>query len=456
MLGVLAFYWVLRELKQSRSLAVALPLVFGMLPHYSTDRFWYAASQANLSMLLYFCSLWCDLRTLETSRGVFWRWRALGFIALVASCLAYEVFMPLFLLNPLIVAYRVRQTHSLRELGRSLNRGGGATLVGGNLLGLLLVASFKKLVSQRADALGFPGVVWFVKQSIQGALILTYGDYGVGLPETLWRIGRSRPAPMVLCLSGVVTLLVVWYLRRTSLISDVTCLSGSKMCMLVGGGLSVSGLAYGYLYGINFRGTTGINNRVVIGAALGVACSLVGWMGWCSSFVRNVQARARMFCILIGIACGLGCLINNFISTFWVAAFCQQRNILEDIRQNVPALPARATLLLDGFCSYVGPGIVFETFWDVSGALQILYKDRNLHGDVLKPTARITNDGIVTFIYAEKLHYSYSDLWVYNVRLETAHQLIDADTAERYFASAKKDCELRCPQGAEGYGAEVF
>ena len=51
------FYLTLREIWMRRLLVLALPLVYLLLPHYSTDRFWIAAHQANLSMVFYFLSL---------------------------------------------------------------------------------------------------------------------------------------------------------------------------------------------------------------------------------------------------------------------------------------------------------------------------------------------------------------------------------------------------------------
>ena len=40
----LLFYLILRELGQSRLLALSIPMIYALLPHYSTDRLWYAAN----------------------------------------------------------------------------------------------------------------------------------------------------------------------------------------------------------------------------------------------------------------------------------------------------------------------------------------------------------------------------------------------------------------------------
>src|SRR5688572_30686479 len=53
---------VLRQLAIWRPLALALPIVFALLPHYSADRYWFAAFGYVLSMALFFLSLYADLR----------------------------------------------------------------------------------------------------------------------------------------------------------------------------------------------------------------------------------------------------------------------------------------------------------------------------------------------------------------------------------------------------------
>src|SRR5512144_2532155 len=68
--GAVLCYLVCRELGIWRHLALAVALVFSVLPHYSTDRLWVATIQVTLSMTLYLLSLHADLRaTRSTSTG---------------------------------------------------------------------------------------------------------------------------------------------------------------------------------------------------------------------------------------------------------------------------------------------------------------------------------------------------------------------------------------------------
>ena len=68
-LGLCAFYIALRSLTERRLMSLATTVIYGLLPHYSTDRFWYATFNANVSMVFYFLSLYCDVSLLTFRRS---------------------------------------------------------------------------------------------------------------------------------------------------------------------------------------------------------------------------------------------------------------------------------------------------------------------------------------------------------------------------------------------------
>ena len=98
---------VLRQLAIWRPLALALPIVFALLPHYSADRYWFAAFGYVLSMALFFLSLYADLRGADSVSNTL-KWKLLALTALMASALNYEVAIPLFLLSTPLIALRYR------------------------------------------------------------------------------------------------------------------------------------------------------------------------------------------------------------------------------------------------------------------------------------------------------------------------------------------------------------
>ncbi len=147
--AVLLFYLALRELRLPRLVVLTVPLVYGLLPHYSTDRFWVAAFQANLSMALYFASLYADLRALRTVCARRWSWKLLGLTCLLGSAFAYEVTMPLFLLNAAAIWLHTQRLH-IPDLSDWRERTSVAAMLGSNLVMLLLAVCYKAATADRA------------------------------------------------------------------------------------------------------------------------------------------------------------------------------------------------------------------------------------------------------------------------------------------------------------------
>lgn len=458
--GVVLFYLVLRELNQGRVLTLTVPLVYGLLPHYSTDRFWYSAFMVSLSMALYFLSLYADLRMLRT-RGIhIWSWKLLSILSLLGSTLSYDVFLPLFLLNPLLLWYRARQLYGSTPR-KQLIQANWAVLFGSNLFILMLVVVFKALTASRLSRLEpISHSVWFAKL-IAKALIVSYGDYGLGLPSVTLKLLRNYPNWAVIALGGILSLLIFGYVYLAVNQSKDDVTDRFSLIKLVGWGLVVFGLGYAiFLTNRNALITpTGINNRINLASAVGVALSLVGGIGWTSTFVPSNQLRKRCFCILIALLCTSGFVINNTLASFWIDSYRQQQEILTDIRQRFPTLPAETALILDGVCPYAGPAVVFESSWDLAGALILFYRDRSLHADVVTPNLKIEEHGLATIMYsgANYTHHPYSQkLFVYHFGRKTTHHLTDAQTARGYFQTFNPDYSNGCPPGREGFGVPVF
>src|SRR6266571_2120994 len=107
--AVLLLYLVLRELRQPRLVGVAVPLVYAMLPHYATNRFWAAAFQANTSTAFYALGLYAGLRALRSCPAAVVGWLAVASLAILGSLFAYEVVAPLFVLNLGLIWYAWRK-----------------------------------------------------------------------------------------------------------------------------------------------------------------------------------------------------------------------------------------------------------------------------------------------------------------------------------------------------------
>jgi hypothetical protein len=453
--AVLLFHHALRALGISRAIAVVVPLVFAVLPHYSTDRVWIAAFQANVSICLYFLSLYADVRFVNPPGARRWLWKALGTIALIGSVLAYEVTGALFLVNVVVLWYRARALRHETAPPRSVPT---TLALASNVLVLALTIGYKLTTTERASMAG--GYLARVLRIVREALPVHLGEYGLALPAKVAVVLRDYPDVSVLLASVLVGLLVWMYLLRA--VRPATPRLDRRLIwlavILAGGVLFWAGYGVALTtWEIGFH-TTGSNNRTAIGAAIGVAWMFVGAIGWVSSWLPSERLRWLGFATLVALLAASSTLLTGTVGGFWVSAARQQESVIAAIQRRFPKLPPNTVLLVDGFCPWEGPAVVFGTSWDVSGMLHLRYDDRSLEGDVVKPNTELTADGVRTMLFDDVIHvYPYGDrLVVYHVGLDRAFPLGSIDAARRYFEDIGTPRRPACPPWTDGDGVPVF
>jgi hypothetical protein len=472
---VVLFHLVLRRLNFARSVAVAVPLVFGLLPHYSTDRFWIAAFQANAAVLLYFVSLYADLRFVQRSRpardAAAWAWKLLGAVALVASVLAYEVTAVLFLVN-VVVLLRVSSSGAR---GAWLPRAWPAALtVGTNVLLLGWAVGYKLTATQRAGVSG--GLRFRLLRVFTEAAPVHFVEQGIALPLKAARALALAPSPWVLLVSltiGIAVSFRIWRMMPRDAATDVTPtrapIPGEAMWLgsrlgswpgfvIVGFALFCAG--YGmtvFTWEIGFH-ATGANNRTAIGATLGTAWVFVGVIGWVAAATGSVRFRALLFAGGIGLVAATGTLLTNTIASFWVHAAREQDTVVGALLRHVPAPAERTVILLDGVCPFHGPAPIFVTSWDVTGMLHRVYGDRSVRGDVLKPTSELLPDGVRTILFDDVINvYGYGErLIAFHVETGVATVLRDRQTADDYMMGASAPARPQCAPHTDGDGAAIY
>jgi hypothetical protein len=99
---------------------------------------------------------------------------------------------------------------------------------------------------------------------------------------------------------------------------------------------------------------------------------------------------------------------------------------------------------------------VFESSWDLQGALRLFYRDSTLRADVVSPDLRVEQDGLHTVIYGEDSKYPYERLIVFNEPDRAAYPIPDEVTARSYFAQHSDVRDGGCPPGRAGHGVQVF
>jgi hypothetical protein len=99
---------------------------------------------------------------------------------------------------------------------------------------------------------------------------------------------------------------------------------------------------------------------------------------------------------------------------------------------------------------------VFESRWDLAGALQVLYRDPTLQADVVvySPDDRfsITDDGLVVRLYGRSYFYRYGPkLLLFDDRRRTTLPLIDSSVARAHLVAP-----LECEPAEEGRGTVIL
>jgi len=443
--GIL-LYLVLREFRQDRLNALAISFVYLLLPHYSTDRFWIAAHQATFSISFYLLSLYADLRALRAYPEHWMRWKLLSFAGLILSGLSYEVALPLFVLSPLLVWFGSPHA-SQNGLDVSSKRIKFASLFAANLLALLLIVGFKALVTVRTNV--ETDLVTHLIYLVTGALRVNFATYGAGLPYIVSWILFHEPNWILVAVSVLLGLFTFRYLYGINEQPEHQWSGKKNGWLLTLFGLLVFGLGY-VIFAFNsdlWFTSTSLGNRTAIAAAIGVAISFIGLAAWLSSLLPERWTRIA-FCLSVALLGSSGFLIVNTLASFWLTAYQGQQEVLNKMRENVPALPAGSTLILDGVCLEHGGAYLFTGKRDLASALWIAYRDPSLRATVLASSPDVGEQGLSIFTYRSKDFYPYGkDLLIYNAAHEKLSPLTTADRAQQYFESSGFVPEQECPPG---------
>jgi hypothetical protein len=458
-------YLVLRRLQPSRGVALSVALIYVVLPDYSTDRFWYAAFAAPLSIVFYLLSLLADLHARRGRALVLRRLGALA--ALLVSVLLYEAALPFFFVNPLIVWWAHRRKTDVLVF-RNKAHGTFFWFAGVNWTVLAAVAVYKAKTSPRLHAPhGLAALAWSIVQNLfrpgftdgdyglnlRAAFNAHFGDYLLRLPATIWTLHHTHPLawlPLAAIAFGAVV-----FLYARSMAVDFSARHAGVL-VLVGGVAFLLGYSM-FLTNKAIQITpTGIGNRTSIAAALGVACAAAGMFGLMACALTRPRARSAAFAALLGAYAAAGFFVISTLSSFWIDAYAIELAVLNDVETHVGTPAPRTTLLLGGICSYNGPAIVFESDWDLSGALRLHYADRTISADVLRPGFyEATDSGIATILYEGEDDYDYSaDLKLYDFGRKTTDALTDKTSALKALRGGLIDAT--CPRGGEGVGSRVF
>ena len=193
---------------------------------------------------------------------------------------------------------------------------------------------------------------------------------------------------------------------------------------------------------------TGMANRVLVAGAVGVALVMVAALGLSSRYHR------RIFPSVIAVLAFGAVLRLSQVEGYWSEVPAIQREILAQARSDLRSLPSGSTVILDGVCPYHGPAVVFETSWDVAGALSLAL-GRELSGDAVSPRMSVTSLGLRTSMYKQAAFYPYGPgLYAYNPHLHVVAPLTTARRAQDYFRLPAR-WPTPCPRAYVDHGVLI-
>jgi hypothetical protein len=450
--------------------AIALPAAafYALLPHYSTDRFWMAAMQAPVSIVLYLISLLSGLRA-AASASVRSRiiWACAAVTALVAALLCYEVVMPLTLLSLFLW---VRQAAAYRQRRP-------AVLVLASCAALLLIALYKASVTARirhpegwlayAALMFFRAITPYYRPVVGGfslhwSIFTNYFRNGLLLPWNAWKLASTSPPGYLgtsTLAAAVAGALLFWYVRRMLTRSGEHMVERREAGRLLLTGVMIFFLGYAiFLTNANIHITpTGIGNRTAIAAALGVSLSFAAGAMLIAS-VLPVRWRALVYSSLVALMGAGGCFIVNQLGNYWAEAYQQEIAVIRASAAASPGGPAGKVVLLDGVCLYLGPAPVFESAWDFPNALALHFNvPGTLSGNVVSPGLAITPRAFVLSHYGTEYRYPYGpELVIYNAARGAVYPIPDFQAASHYFETINPDRTNACPASDAGLGVKLY
>jgi len=229
--------------------------------------------------------------------------------------------------------------------------------------------------------------------------------------------------------------------------------SGVRALAYTAGGILVC--AAGSLFPLSST-MTGINNRTASAAAVGVALSLVGAGGWIALRAAGQMWGPRLFAAGAGVLGLTGVLTVGTVAGFWAESYVRQLEVIAAIKQRFATLPRGTSLMLDGSCPFHGPAIVFDSSWDLAGALTLAYDQPHLRADVLHARVRAEPRGLVVRSYEAEELYPYDRLQVFHHRRREAYALTDLVSAQVYLADVRPTAAIECPPGRHSTGAQIL
>jgi hypothetical protein len=447
--SVVLFWSLLLRLRVEPAVAFAAAAVFAVLPQLSTVRVWFSTLCVAAAMMLFLAGAhslltWLRGRRLSSAVAVSLLW---------ALCMAfYELFIPL-MAGALAYAWWRDSDHDVRGRGLAAARPllPHVLLIVGGVAAKVAFTDrtdgwYPKFIAYQALRPGYDRETEFGFNFWAFAETHAFDTFALPLrsldffaeQQFLPHLAAGVAAGAIIFLG---TVRFGWRLERASALKAVAA------------GVLVSALGYG-IFVLNASTSftpAGIGNRTAVASAMGIAIVIAASVLALAAkaLPRANRAAGGVALALLGL---LLTLASARISEHWARAYETQQAVLAHVEQDLGWLKPASIVLLDGVCPYDGPGIVFETDWDVAGAMSLVLK-RPVAGNLIGRGMRFGRRGAVATIYSNSYSYPYGlNTYAYDVRTRTTTRLADWEAARRYLRQRRP---RTCPRGYPGHGVPI-
>lgn len=374
-------------------------------------------------------------------------------LAVIASGLAYEVFLPLFVLTAafLFIADlaadwpRSKHKGAIAEAALRL-----AVIVIPAVLVVFLKGMWAPRVPQNIDVMQY---LQYIRYAVTKAVLIDYGYHLLLMPYTVWHVLSGYSGVMLVTTAAIIGILI--FIRLYTLPDPAIGWAGSRADLLIYLASGIALFVAGYSLFPPVPVENGIQNRTAIAGTLGVAISIVAVLALLAYCLPRTWRKLFFSTAVTAIGMG-GALIICAVSNFWVESFRMQQELLSDIRDHVPEIRAGSSFILDGVCPYNGPAPLFSTTWDLSGALSIVYGHDAIAANIVTRSMTVEADGLAVPAGARLTIYPYGELYIYQFGRKTSYAIPEPQAAHNYFRDISVDREDRCPADADGNGVDVL
>jgi hypothetical protein len=434
-------FLVLDRLGVTRYVALGVSIVFAAAPQYSTDRFWLASYAAPASVALALAAVYSLLRARHARGRRLAGWLVGSGTAIALSVLLYEVVTPLLIAAVILLWLSRRSDTSSRIAAAS------SSLVLAAALAYKVTAA-TTLVGSSPYSLGYQtSFAHHLGYLVSGSVKVNFGTYGLALPYVVGWILVHRLTWSALVASLLVGAGIFAYLARVAHGLELPTERASAVRswrMLVTSGLVLVALGYASFLVTDeiYFTSAGIDNRVNIVAAIGVAFLATGLV------LRGIQllpSRQQVIAVGAGLAllAATGTFITGTLADYWVAASRRQSDVLARLTAALPAKLTNTTVVLDGVCPEIGPGIVFAAPYDLGEVLRIRYHDSTIVAPVATSVVTAERGGLVisTVLFGRigPHFYPYRPrMLVYDWPRTSLVRLRDAAAARRYLTATPR------------------